>query len=180
METYWLLFLKCKIVMLIFKLITVEKNMKKYLILLALMLNVGLVFPHCQVPCGIYDDAVRIITFKEDFATISKAMGEINTLSAKNDPQSINQLNRWIMTKEEHANNIQKVVSDYFLTQRVKSKNKNYDKHLKFLHEILVSAMKCKQTVDSKNVDNALKSLDSFVNVYFDDHGLEHLQKMSD
>ena len=107
-------------------------------------------------------------------------MGEINTLSAKNDPQSINQLNRWIMTKEEHANNIQKVVSDYFLTQRVKSKNKNYDKHLKFLHEILVSAMKCKQTVDSKNVDNALKSLDSFVNVYFDDHGLEHLKKMSD
>ena len=180
METYWLLFLKCIVVMLIFKLTTVEKNMKKYLILLALMLNVGLIFPHCQVPCGIYDDAVRIITFKEDFATISKAMGEINTLSAKNDPQSINQLNRWIMTKEEHANNIQKVVSDYFLTQRVKSKNKNYDKHLKFLHEILVSAMKCKQTVDSQNVDNALKSLDSFVNVYFDDHGLEHLQKMSD
>jgi len=166
--------------MLIFKVITVEKNMKKYLILLALMLNVGLIYPHCQVPCGIYDDAVRIITFKEDFATISKAMGEIVTLSAKNDPQSINQLNRWITTKEEHANNIQKVVSDYFLTQRVKSKNKNYDKHLRFLHEILVSAMKCKQTVDSQNVDKALKSLDKFVGVYFDDHGLEHLQKMSD
>ena len=166
--------------MLIFMIITVEKNMKKYLILLALMLNVGLLYPHCQVPCGIYDDAIRIITFKEDFATISKAMGEIVTLSAKNDPQSINQLNRWIITKEEHANNIQRVVTEYFLTQRVKSKNKNYDKHLRFLHEILVGAMKCKQTVDSQNVDKALKSLDKFVGVYFDDHGLEHLQKMSD
>ena len=111
--------------MLIFNIITVEKNMKKYLILLALMLNVDFVYPHCQVPCGIYDDAVRIITFKEDFATISRAMSEINTLSAKNDPQSINQLNRWIMTKEEHANNCQRVVSDYFLTPRVKSKYKN-------------------------------------------------------
>ena len=159
---------------------TVEKNMKKYLILLALILNVGLVYPHCQVPCGIYDDAVRIITFKEDFATISKAMGEINTLAAKNDPQSINQLNRWIITKEEHANSIQRVVSDYFLAQRVKSKNKNYDKHLRFLHEILVSAMKCKQTVDFQNVDKALKSLDKFVDIYFDDHGKEHLKKMSD
>jgi len=43
--------------------------MKKYLILLTLILNVGLLYPHCQVPCGIYDDAVRIVTVKEDFAT---------------------------------------------------------------------------------------------------------------
>ena len=153
--------------------------MKKYLILLTLLLNIGLLYPHCQVPCGIYDDAIRIVTIKEDFATISKAMDEIKTLSAKNDPQSLNQLNRWIVTKEEHATNIQKVVSDYFLTQRVKSKNKNYDRHLRFLHELLVSAMKCKQTVESKNIDNGLKSLDNFVDIYFDEHGLEHLKKMS-
>ena len=153
--------------------------MKKYLILLTLLLNIGLLYPHCQVPCGIYDDAVRIVTVKEDFATISKAMVEIKTLSAKNDPQSLNQLNRWIVNKEEHATNIQKVVSVYFLTQRVKSKNKNYDRHLRFLHELLVSAMKCKQTVESKNIDNGLKSLDNFVDIYFDEHGLEHLKKMS-
>ena len=153
--------------------------MKKYLVLLTLLLNIGSLYPHCQVPCGIYDDAVRIVTIKEDFATVSKAMVEIKTLSAKNDPQSLNQLNRWIVTKEEHATNIQKVVSDYFLTQRVKSKNKNYDRHLRFLHELLVSAMKCKQTVESKNIDNGLKSLDNFVDIYFDEHGLEHLKKMS-
>ena len=153
--------------------------MKKYLVLLTLLLNIGLLYPHCQVPCGIYDDAVRIVTIKEDFATVSKAMVEIKTLSAKNDPQSLNQLSRWIVTKEEHATNIQKVVSDYFLTQRVKSKNKNYDRHLRFLHELLVSAMKCKQTVESKNIDNGLKSLDNFVDIYFDEHGLEHLKKMS-
>ena len=153
--------------------------MKKYLVLLTLLLNIGLLYPHCQVPCGIYDDAVRIVTIKEDFATVSKAMVEIKTLSAKNDPQSLNQLNRWIVTKEEHATNIQKVVSDYFLTQRVKSKNKNYDRHLRFLHELLVSAMKCKQTVESKDIDNGLKSLDNFVDIYFDEHGLEHLKKMS-
>ena len=154
--------------------------MKKYLILLVSMLSIGLVYPHCQVPCGIYDDAVRIVTVKEDFATISKAMSEIKTLSAKNDPQSFNQLNRWIITKEEHANNVQRVISDYFLTQRVKSKNENYDKHLRYLHELLVSSMKCKQTVDSQNVNEGLKSLDKFVSVYFDEHGKEHLRKMSD
>ena len=180
MNKYWLSFLKCVVVLLIFSIINVEKNMKKYLILLSLILNVGLLYPHCQVPCGIYDDAVRIVTVKEDFATISKAMSEIKALSAKDDPLSFNQLNRWITTKEEHANSIQRAVSDYFLTQRIKSKSKNYDKHLRFLHELLVSAMKCKQTVDPQNVDKGLKSLDKFVKVYFDDHGLEHLNKISE
>ena len=64
--------------------------------------------------------------------------------------------------------------------KRLKSKDKNYDKHLRLLHELLVSAMKCKQTVDSQNVDKGLKSLDKFVNVYFDDHGQEHLKEMSE
>ena len=33
----------------------------------------GFVFAHCQVPCGIYNDAVRIIQIREDFSTIQKA-----------------------------------------------------------------------------------------------------------
>ena len=154
--------------------------MKKYFIYLSLLLNTGLLYPHCQVPCGIYDDAVRIVMIKEDFATISKAMSEIKTLSEKNDPLSMNQLNRWIFTKESHATNIQRVVSEYFLTQRIKKKNENYDKQLIVLHELLVSSMKCKQTVESKNIDKGLKSLTNFTKIYFDDHGLEHLNKMSE
>ena len=76
---------------------------------------------HCQVPCGIYDDALRIVQIKEDYKTIKKAMEQISQLSNKSDPISSNQLNRWVMTKEQHATNIQKIVSEYFLTQRVKA-----------------------------------------------------------
>ena len=72
-----------------------------------------------------------------------------------------------------------KFTLEYF-SKIIKSKNKNYDKHLKLLHELLVSAMKCKQAVDSQNVDKGLKSLNKFINVYFDDHGKEHLKKMSE
>ena len=32
---------------------------------------------HCQVPCGIYDDTLRIVQIKEDFKTIRKAMDQI-------------------------------------------------------------------------------------------------------
>ena len=57
-------------------------------------------FAHCQIPCGIYSDAMQIIQIQEDLSTIEKAMGMINSLSEKSDPQSFNQLNRWIVSKE--------------------------------------------------------------------------------
>ena len=145
----------------------------------------GSLLAHCQVPCGIYNDAARIIQIQEDFSTIQKAMTKIKELSQQQDATSMNQLTRWIMTKDEHASKIQKVVSDYFLTQRIKAKTKGsefdtYVKQTTTLHQILVSAMKCKQTIDEQNVILGINLIDQFVEQYFDSHGLEHLQKLSE
>tara|TARA_A100000164_G_C21917905_1_gene779159 strand:- start:1552 stop:1923 length:372 start_codon:yes stop_codon:yes gene_type:complete len=123
---------------------------------------------------------MRIVILQEDFKTIKKAMKEINSLSTMKDGQSLNQLNRWVTTKDQHSTNIQRVVSDYFMTQRVKEKNSHYIDQLKYLHQILVYAMKSKQSVDEKNVNNGLKYIEDFSKVYFDEHGLEHLRKMSE
>jgi len=153
--------------------------MKKYLILMIFLCKAEIVFPHCQVPCGIYDDALRIMIIKEDFSTIDKAITKIDHLSKNTDAHSLNQINRWIDTKDEHASNIQKVVSDYFLTQRIKETNKHYLDQLKFLHQILVSAMKCKQGISETSVAHGLGLVDDFSKIYFDEHGLEHLKKMS-
>ena len=145
----------------------------------------GSLLAHCQVPCGIYNDAARIIQIQEDFSTIQKAMTKIKELSQQQDATSMNQLTRWIMTKEDHASKIQKVVSVYFLTQRIKSKTEGSDyntyvKQTTTLHQVLVSAMKCKQTVDEQNVILGIILIDEFVERYFDSHGLEHLQKLSE
>ena len=154
--------------------------MKKYLTILTFLFSFNAIYSHCQVPCGIYDDAMRIVILQEDFKTIKKAMKEIDSLSKMKDGQSLNQLNRWITTKDQHSTNIQRVVSDYFMTQRVKDKNSHYTDQLKYLHQILVYAMKSKQSVDEKNVNNGLKYIEDFSEVYFDEHGLEHLRKMSE
>tara|TARA_B110000003_G_scaffold185372_1_gene184230 strand:- start:97 stop:579 length:483 start_codon:yes stop_codon:yes gene_type:complete len=139
-------------------------------------------FGHCQVPCGIYEDAVRIYQIKEDFNTIKKAMYNIKDLSKKENALSLNQSTRWVNTKEEHATNIQDRISHYFLIQRIKPKTgKEYDLYVKqttLLHQVMVSAMKCKQTVDSKNVTDALKLLDQFIDLYFDEHGKKHIKKI--
>ena len=68
--------------------------------------------PHCQVPCGIFGDKLRIDLMLEDVATIEKAMRLIDEIS-KEDSPNYNQLVRWITTKEEHAQKIQDQVATY-------------------------------------------------------------------
>ena len=152
-----------------------------YTALIPLLTIQNIALAHCQVPCGIYDDALRIVQIKEDYKTIKKAMGQISQLSNKSDPLSSNQLNRWVMTKEQHATNIQKTVSEYFLTQRIKAdKSQKYIDQTTTLHQLLVAAMKCKQTVDDSNIDQGIELLDKFTGYYFDSHGLDHLKKLTE
>ena len=154
--------------------------MRKYILMItAVQLCVDFIFAHCQVPCGIYDDAARIIQIKEDFETIQKSISKINSLSDNSDPLTFNQINRWIITKENHASNIQKVVSEYFLTQRIKvDDNEKYVNQITTLHKVLVTAMKCKQTVSQDHVTNGIKLIDKFCEYYFDNHGLKHMNNL--
>jgi len=99
---------------------------------------------HCEVPCGIYGDSLRVLLIKEHIKTVEKAMMKIQELS--NDPEpNYNQLIRWVMNKESHAEKIQHIVSQYFLHQRIKltdpsdkMKHEKYTAQLTHLHEILV------------------------------------------
>jgi nickel superoxide dismutase len=122
---------------------------------------------HCQIPCGIYDDELRAKLIAEHITTIEKSMNQIVELS-KQAPLNYNQLVRWINNKEEHATEIQTIVSEYFLTQRIKPEDKDYEKRLKVLHAMLVSAMKCKQTTDLANVEALRTQLKEFSDLYFD------------
>lgn len=107
-----------------------------------------LVAAHCQVPCGVYADSRRFEEMLEDTKTIAKAVDQINELAAKSDALSQNQLARWVITKEEHASNTQKIIAEYFMTQRIKADAEDYTERLTSAHGVMVAAMKAKQTVD--------------------------------
>ena len=147
------------------------------IVIITILFNITL-FAHCQIPCGIYSDAMQIIQIKEDLQTIEKSNIMIKKLSGKSDSKSLNQINRWISSKEEHAQNIQNIISQYFLTQRIKQSSKNYEDELITLHQLLISAMKCKQGVDKENVKRSNELVDSFSEFYFDDHDLKHLKEL--
>lgn len=127
------------------------------------------VFAHCQIPCGIYDDHARVAAMLEDAATVEKSVTLINELAGKSDAQSQNQLVRWIMNKEEHAQKIISTISDYFLTQRVKSSQEDYTERLKKHHAVIVAAMKAKQSSDMASVTALKESIMDLV-PYYPDH----------
>jgi nickel superoxide dismutase len=112
-------------------------------------------FAHCQVPCGIYGDQLRFEKLLEDTATIAKAQGQIEELTAAGlTGQTANQLGRWIMTKDDHAATIQATIADYFLAQRIKSTSDRYVDQLKAAHAVTVAAMKCKQSTDAATAES--------------------------
>jgi len=152
---------------------------KSFLILSLLLVSFGFskaTFAHCEVPCGIYHDELRVEIIKEHIQTIEKAMNQITELQSA-ETINYNQLVRWINTKEHHANLIQEVAEQYFLTQRVKFAEpddaENYQKYiaqLTSLHELIVYAMKSKQTTDLENVEKMRAALTAFEDSYFGEH----------
>ncbi|MDD5597474.1 MAG: superoxide dismutase [Ni] [Victivallaceae bacterium] len=143
------------------------------LAVVAAAVSIQKVNAHCQVPCGIYDDHARVAAMLEDAATAEKAVKEIAGLAGKTDAQSGNQLIRWVMNKEKYAQSIISTISDYFLTQRVKPSQKDYLERLVKHHAVIIAAMKVKQNVDLKYVEDLKKCIEALAG-YYPEHEHEH------
>ncbi len=131
------------------------------------------VFPHCQIPCGIYNDEMRFTMMKEHLLTIEKSMKQIIELSEQPDTNA-NQIVRWVMNKEQHADELAHIVTHYFLSQRIKlvdekdsTSFKDYLLKVSMLHKMLVYAMKSKQTTDVSNVEKLRSLVQDFHAAYF-------------
>lgn len=128
---------------------------------------------HCQVPCGIYDDEARFKMLFEHVTTIEKAMKEIVSLSG-HSPVNYNQVVRWVMNKEKHAEEFSEILSYYFLAQRLVPKAADaggeravYLEQLELAHRLIVTAMKAKQTVDLAHVQALRDLLTKLQSSYF-------------
>ena len=146
----------------------------KLLLLIAccLLATAAPLLAHCEIPCGVYGDEARFAAIEEDLTTIEKSMKQIAALAGQSDAQSANQLARWVENKEEHADKIQRVVAQYFMTQRLKEVEEGdeamaaYVDKLVLLHKMLRGAMKCKQTVDVEQVEKMRALLREFKHAY--------------
>ena len=146
--------------------ITMRRYSIAALAALLLSLSASAVRSHCQIPCGIYDDSARVVSMLEDVATIRKAVAQIADLAGKADPQSQNQIVRWVMNKEQHAQRIIATISDYFLTQRVKAKQEDYTERLRKHHAVIVAAMRAKQNANAEVVADLKSAVEALAPYY--------------
>ena len=139
--------------------------------ILILMVS-SVVYSHCEIPCGIYDDTLRLDLMAEDITTIEKSMKEIQSLSQEKE-KNYNQLVRWVMNKEHHSDALSDVVTQYFMKQRIApvdstdtKEYQDYVNKLVLLHKMMVYSMKCKQTTDPANVVKLRSLLAEFKKTY--------------
>ncbi len=161
--------------------------MKRYtplaLVLVILTMSSIPAASHCQIPCGIYNDTMRIEMMYEHIDTIEKSMKLISELSGKTDAADVNQIVRWVNNKEIHADALSEIATEYFLKQRIKKPKaddaqaaEKYGKQLETLHGILVNTMKAKQKVDPE-ITKALHTLvHDLSELYFSEEELKHLK----
>ncbi|GIS73283.1 MAG: hypothetical protein CM1200mP10_28600 [Candidatus Neomarinimicrobiota bacterium] len=68
-------------------------------------------------------------------------MKQIDQLTSdESSSQNMNQLIRWINTKEEHATFIQSIIADFFLAQRIKPKKKDEAGRQQYVDQTLLSS----------------------------------------
>ena len=131
-------------------------------------------FAHCQIPCGIFDDQRAFAALEEHATTIERSLRGIAEASSAHD------IARWTMNKEEHAKKIQDEAQAYFLAQRVKiveSGADGYDDYVTstvMLHQIIVAAMKAKQTTDPSAVETLRARIAAYKEHYWKMHGHDH------
>ena len=147
------------------------------LIALALAFTLAAAAPaaaHCQIPCGIYDDELRVQLIEEHITTVEKSMNQIIALGSA-EKVDYNQLVRWVGNKEKHAQEIQDIVTAYFMAQRIKAPENHDDEKavneylhkLALLHAIQVHAMKAKQSTDLEQIETLRALVAKFRKAYF-------------
>jgi len=159
--------------------ITKVNNRKIFVSMIIVVLVVAVssvVYSHCQIPCGIYDDNMRFDMMAEHITTIEKSMKMANQISGEQKPD-MNQLVRWVQNKEAHADELSHIITYYFMAQRVKPAEKtNTEEHKKYLekltllHQMLVSSMKAKQTTDLSVTKQLTELLANFKKAYYSEH----------
>ena len=140
--------------------------------LCGVLLSTPRVGAHCQIPCGIYDDATQLRVMAQHVETIRKSMVTLAEL-AKAEKPNYNQIVRWVNNKDEHADKFSESVTYYFMAQRIKpappeqkEAHKDYQAKLTLLHQMLVAAMKCKQEASLEHVDRLGSLLHQFEHAY--------------
>lgn len=121
----------------------------------------ALLTAHCQMPCGIYHDDMVYDQIEQYIETMYKAMSELNHLEL-NKVKECNQFVRWVMLKDKESDKAAKLLTIYFLQQKIKPGEPDTVTRLVSLHKLLFLTVQIKQNTELSCVKQFKDEWDNF------------------
>ena len=120
---------------------------------------------HCQMPCGIYHDDMVFNQIDQYVETMYKGMSVLND-SKFSGVHDWNEVIRWVMLKEKESDEVAKLITTYFLQQKIKPGEPDTCKRVESAHRLLFYLVSIKQNTDIKFVQQFLNEWDKFKNLF--------------
>tara|TARA_B100001778_G_scaffold333259_1_gene341385 strand:+ start:879 stop:1352 length:474 start_codon:yes stop_codon:yes gene_type:complete len=125
---------------------------------------------HCDIPCKIYDPAISQVATLSVIRLID-LLNEID--ESDNSLKSIAHRSRLVIEKEAQAkivkNEVNIIWGDYFKEPQIESHPNVHT----LVHEIMMTASKCKQDIIRENAEELLKKVNEFATIFWSTKGIE-------
>jgi nickel superoxide dismutase len=119
----------------------------------ALLAQVNNVQAHCQMPCGIYHDDMVFDLIDQYVETMIKAVSVLKN-SKFETVREKNEFIRWVCEKEKESNDAAKLITTFFLQQKIKPGEADTAKRVESAHKLLCMLVSIKQNTDVKLVED--------------------------
>ncbi len=116
---------------------------------------------HCQMPCGIYHDDMVYDQIDQYIETMAKGITVMND-SKFATTQERNEFVRWVMEKDAASDDVSRVITEFFLQQKIKPNEQDTTKRVLSAHALLFYLVGIKQTVDMKVLNDFYEEWEKF------------------
>jgi nickel superoxide dismutase len=120
---------------------------------------------HCQMPCGIYHDDMVYDQIDQYAETMYKAVSEINS-SKFQTAKERNQFVRWVLEKEKESDEAAKIMTVYFLQQKIKPGEEDTTEKTLLAQKLLFLMVQIKQNTDIKLVYEFMDEWEKFKHMF--------------
>jgi nickel superoxide dismutase len=119
------------------------------------------IFAHCQMPCGIYHDDMVFEFVDQYIETMYKALTVMQD-SKFETVRERNEFTRWVYEKEMESDDVARMLTCYFMQQKIKPDEQDTPKRLASAHKLLFLLVQMKQNVDFKILSDFGKEWEKF------------------
>ncbi len=127
---------------------------------------------HCDIPCGIYDPHMAQIGALTVIRMID-LMGELKQSHGPDTPDYMNNMPRYVLVKEEHAEIVKREVRVIFGDYIKQEQLDKFPELPGLVHKIYQLGSKSRQTADRQVAMDLLTAVNRFAEIYWATKGIQ-------